>query len=453
MIYSGYWLVFVTLLLGYFYSDFSRARIGPLFALDFSFAVAVALCLWEKARTRQLRLPAALTLAPLLPITLFSAWGALRLAADIFVFTGAPLPLGRVLQHSIIFVYPALWVILGYFVARGSRRFVELATYAAIVGVGLGYLIRGTTYLEHRKLVQVNCNISVGPLFVLPAIYFTERAFAAWRARRSARQPALMALGSAVIAFQPFWEMWTTSMQRTSLLILGMNLLLAPLILVRFAWKRAFAVSALLLALFGLGSGLYLASKRPAAGHAPSPGSAPNQIVSALNHADDLHQPGRNATPLGTFQGRFRAFLWREAIRDWRTAPLLGIGFVPELPAYIMPGIKNDGTDINFVDENGRPTNPVSGPHNSYLTVLARMGLVGCALLLFAGLHWLRELGRLQRSRESDFLRMALTIIPINGAVHAFFNIGFESPHNSVLMWLFFGIGLWVARSPESREA
>jgi hypothetical protein len=40
--------------------------------------------------------------------------------------------------------------------------------------------------------------------------------------------------------------------------------------------------------------------------------------------------------------------------------------------------------------------------------------------------------------------------LPVNGAIHAFFNIGFESPHNSMVMWLVFG--MLVTSHREVRE-
>ena len=152
-------------------------------------------------------------------------------------------------------------------------------------------------------------------------------------------------------------------------------------------------------------------------------------LLKSMQHGE--HVPtAEDPTP---FQFRARGFMWRRAIKDWRQNPLFGIRFIPEVPSYIRSWRANTG---GFPWPNDPPT---SGPHNSYLSVLARMGIIGFVFLTMIAFVWLRTVFRLCREGSMDLIDLFFIFVPLNGAVFAFFNVGFESPHNCVLMWLFLG--------------
>ncbi|MBI3543211.1 MAG: hypothetical protein HY075_08065, partial [Deltaproteobacteria bacterium] len=120
----------------------------------------------------------------------------------------------------------------------------------------------------------------------------------------------------------------------------------------------------------------------------------------------------------------------------------------PEVPSSIRPGVKNDGNfdvsaDVHFARYNGKP---VSGPHNSYLTVLARMGLLGAAA--FAA--FLAALGaaiwRRARAGRIGLAELLAITLCFDGLFYALFNTGFESGYNCYLLWLAAGMCLERAR-------
>jgi O-antigen ligase len=135
--------------------------------------------------------------------------------------------------------------------------------------------------------------------------------------------------------------------------------------------------------------------------------------------------------------------MWKTALRDWRSHPVLGIGFLPEVPSYVQPWAPNTGNYESF------HAPPVSGPHNSYLSVLARMGLVGSGLFLWLMVVLLRQAIALAREHPHAIPELLLLFIPLNGAVHAFFNVGFESPHRCMILWLV--SGMLMIREKSSR--
>lgn len=111
-----------------------------------------------------------------------------------------------------------------------------------------------------------------------------------------------------------------------------------------------------------------------------------------------------------------------------------GYGFGENLAARF--GFENPDTDT-----------PLRSPHNSHLSVLARMGLVGSALWI--GLFWtwysallrarrsFRELGDDRRAALAVWLVLAMTA----ELVVAFFDPTLEGPQVGILTWTLFGMG------------
>jgi O-antigen ligase len=128
----------------------------------------------------------------------------------------------------------------------------------------------------------------------------------------------------------------------------------------------------------------------------------------------------------------FRKTMWLDALGLYAESPIVGIGFQRPVVYRVLWGgdlhVPNDG---NWYA--GRQLPPISGPHNSYLNALVRMGVLG---LLYLPLHAFAA-ARLWSSRYwgSFFLLMAQ-------AVYALFNVGLEGPVRSALLLLALGVAL-----------
>lgn len=130
----------------------------------------------------------------------------------------------------------------------------------------------------------------------------------------------------------------------------------------------------------------------------------------------------------------FRYLRWVYVVNEWRSAPYFGIGFgVPLVPADYISG---DEIGLN-----------AGLPHNTYLTILARMGLFG--LLLFA-LPWLRGIllcfERGETVDSSDYQRMVSTIL-LFFAGFAGFVLFFERPWHSAAFWIMLAVAYRLAGS------
>jgi O-antigen ligase len=102
---------------------------------------------------------------------------------------------------------------------------------------------------------------------------------------------------------------------------------------------------------------------------------------------------------------------------------------------------------LRFAFENESESVPLRNPHNSHLSVLARMGTVGMALWIAMFATWYMglirarrqflELGEDRRARLALWLMLAVSGILIN----AFFDPTLEGPQVGILLWLLFGAG------------
>jgi O-antigen ligase len=134
----------------------------------------------------------------------------------------------------------------------------------------------------------------------------------------------------------------------------------------------------------------------------------------------------------------FRLVRWRYTLDLWRRSPLLGIGFgAPLLPSWIAPeefqaGLFNGGM-----------------PHNTFLFVMARMGLAGIGIIAYA---WLLGLARavqaFRLTRRGDELAVANILIAM--LVFAAFVLFFERPVNGPALWIMLAVA--VRLSEESRR-
>jgi len=148
---------------------------------------------------------------------------------------------------------------------------------------------------------------------------------------------------------------------------------------------------------------------------------AGTELVSGtLNYSDDP-----NAT--------FRLMAWFEAFQRFSASPALG-------EAYGIPFTFDlDATDAR--------------PHNTYLTVLYKMGLLGLAplLLLLAGFHWRgwKSLRRLPSPSQATVM-YGLMLGQLLMCLFGVLNLLLESPFLASVFWLTIGIGLRLIYLPET---
>ncbi len=135
----------------------------------------------------------------------------------------------------------------------------------------------------------------------------------------------------------------------------------------------------------------------------------------------------------------WRAFLWKQAWQGFLAHPFLGNGYGPR---------------VVHTQLNGLPTvwegKWISGPHNSFLTVAFRGGIIAIIslfVLLFSAIwEWIKTL-KLSRSLplESNLALAALLI----QVVSILFNVVLENPQNGTLFWVLLGSLIRLTHPPD----
>ena len=549
-------LTFAVVGISLYARDFAKIRIGHLFILE---AIAIiwiviTICTGEYPSWPEVW---RYLWAPLI----FFLYGLCLTGVDVYqiINRAAPLPSFRIAQHAILYIYPFLWMGIGWWTAR-QNRYYPIAVYGSLA----------TALPNFAGLL--GGNISLGPLLNLPWMQSLHRQFQHPKEQRLRRSSTLILL--TIFACMPFWLMWLHYVQRTSFILFIVLIFLIP-----FALKhenetisRAIKIGLTGLMLYLGGQALTFISHsltlttsliaipkpvfnttheipialspkpvpkrtisqslhraksttsrtipvistnsvtKPSAedthvqytsaavlpqtislpvsvlpDHSPSlakplppsllspPPSPPvteNVVVSSLPinvhkpqktppakakkrtpnllelfshevrgplmvnvnnamlHGEDRPIPGRTKN----FVMRTRRFMWKMAIHDWLQRPWIGMGFVSVVPSYVTPNL----TNVVVAKIFERP--PVAGPHNSYLSVLARDGVIGSIVFIcilgavFNGVY------RFLRRSPLALGELILCFVPLNGLFYALLNSGFESPHNCFLLWLYSGV-------------
>jgi O-antigen ligase len=199
---------------------------------------------------------------------------------------------------------------------------------------------------------------------------------------------------------------------------------------------RAVAVTILLI---GLGT----LSSVQIAGNAP--GSAASQVrdfsVSQLfANVASIGGAKESNNLNGTVQGRLT--LWSETLQTQTSDDRLvyGYGFGVNL-AYLAGGVAQSG-NLN--------SDPLRSPHNTYLDVLARVGVIGMSLwiVLWVGWYWRLVRGCRRLAQRGLYVRRRIAVLCLMAVtatlVGSFFNPSLEGAQAAALMWTAFGIGLVV---------
>ncbi len=164
-------------------------------------------------------------------------------------------------------------------------------------------------------------------------------------------------------------------------------------------------------------------------------------VTQLIENLTTLRAPtgaGGDTTDDGTVAWRLR--LWDLVVDDTLTGErfLSGFGFGPNLAGR-----------YGFVAGGAGPE--LRNPHNSHLSVMARMGLIGASLwvalwavwyrTLWKGAKRLRFLGEDQKAGFLTWCMMGATALLINGV----FDPSLEGPQAAVWLWTIFGAGAVIA--------
>jgi len=135
---------------------------------------------------------------------------------------------------------------------------------------------------------------------------------------------------------------------------------------------------------------------------------------------------------------QFRLIRWAEAMALWLAHPVLGAGF---------------GVQICSSDPGETGIFNVGLPHNSYLTLLARTGIVGLGLFLFCYGKALLPLLKNLRSRGVDADSLAVANLLIAMGVFAGFNLFLEEPLLIAPFWIILAVACRLSEISSARLA
>ncbi|MGH7779996.1 MAG: O-antigen ligase family protein [Candidatus Binataceae bacterium] len=131
---------------------------------------------------------------------------------------------------------------------------------------------------------------------------------------------------------------------------------------------------------------------------------------------------------------QFRIGRWRNAVGTWLSSPILGVGYGKE----ILDLSFTSGSDIGKFNEGM--------PHNTYLFLLARMGLLGFGLVVLAmALAIGKLIVAVRRYRQPDDLAALNILVTLAG--YGAFVLFFERPMNNAGFWIMLAVGLRLAET------
>jgi O-antigen ligase len=173
-----------------------------------------------------------------------------------------------------------------------------------------------------------------------------------------------------------------------------------------------------------------------------NPATTGQSIVSSVG---DSFNP--NAVSGDNANTRWRIAYWRYTVKRTLDEPLLGVGF----------GTPADFRWSNILYDarvgNGADPNDLTPPHNSFLNILFRTGLVGFVplVVLVAGAV-LRTLRRLRNpsGAEERFLLLALLGCFCYTTITACLDVALEGPYMSMFFWSMLAL-LWIVPGSKGR--
>jgi O-antigen ligase len=131
---------------------------------------------------------------------------------------------------------------------------------------------------------------------------------------------------------------------------------------------------------------------------------------------------------------QFRIGRWHDVVGTWLTNPMFGVGYGKEILNSIFVG-----PDVEGQFNQGMP-------HNTYLFLLARMGLIGFGLIVFAMALGIGKLiASVRRYKQPDDLAALNVLVTL--AVYAAFVLFFERPMNNAGFWILLAVGLRLSET------
>lgn len=146
---------------------------------------------------------------------------------------------------------------------------------------------------------------------------------------------------------------------------------------------------------------------------------------------------GAGLTEDGTFA--FRVLRWNIVFDLWLENPIFGVGFgVPITPEFLIVREDEDGLNAGM-------------PHNSYLTILARMGLLGFVLI---GAPWIWSAARCWRRyliadrKDNDALAAGAILVAMAG--FAPFVLFIERPIHNAALWIMMAVACRLSENADA---
>jgi hypothetical protein len=413
----------------------AKLQIGPFYFFDLIWIVGFIYFLASYAKNgRKLRLIPSHLLNDR-PEFLILLWGIVLLFYD-FAFRRSSIPnpdsLMQTIKQSLIFVYPFLWITAGRILFRHKIDSLKLVAISVLAVQSFAYFLGPLSPWPgflNPQLLKFDLswidpksdsfvpygiyNISLGPLILIPGLVYL------FQPGKMKRPTKLLGLMLIVIGLLPLYMNLNhkITLQRTTFVLYGMTFILFGIYKTRSS-LRAVLFRALR---YSIGSVFTLFVAWSLTSFYGL--EAIQTKLSSKSDPNDL-----------------RAFMWAQTVTDWKESPIIGTGFSVPIPSYIQDKIPNQFGALPSSSIGDFPELPVTGPHNSYLTVLARMGIVGFILYLWLIASILVKTENWLNFRQwQEVPLLVIAAVPAFGLFHAFLNVGFESPHNSILMWLFSG--------------
>lgn len=138
-------------------------------------------------------------------------------------------------------------------------------------------------------------------------------------------------------------------------------------------------------------------------------------------------------TPSKDPDALWRLAAWATAVGVFESHPILGIGYGKPF-------------SFNFrLNKMSRGINVDAKPHDTYLTVLYQMGLIGILPLLAILVYYFSQAFRYLRTIYwNDTLCLFVTLMQIAFVTLGMFNLELETPFYASLFWLNLGLGFWL---------
>ena len=216
--------------------------------------------------------------------------------------------------------------------------------------------------------------------------------------------------------------------------LLAFSIGVALFVILGVGRSRAYAVA--------LGAGLFALLLLSAQGELPIPGGA------------KLHSVWQGLSSAANFQndpdGQFRWRRWQSTAGVWMTSPVFGVGF----GAPIMLDTWGVRSGVRAVTWRGGLAAFNAGmPHNSFLVVLARTGVIGFGLICFAWARGLIAAIKGTRGRRVDPDRLAIAGALIAMIPIAALNLFFERPMLCAPFWIMLAVSYRLSETVPAQTA